>query len=104
VCRTTLGYTAPVIDYVIGLDVAIRKALVEPFHQVSHNRLSIPYSQASFTSLRIQLMLFPVLSQAVTRVHETRLWGIGSRMLLRAQRIVQCTARAQPSFSLGTVV
>jgi hypothetical protein len=80
------------------------KALVKPLHQISVNHSSIPYSQASFTSPRIQLMLFPVLSQAVTRVHKTRLRGIGSRMLLRAQRIVQCTARAQPSFSLGTVV
>jgi hypothetical protein len=35
-CRYTLGYTAPVI-YVIGLDVAIREALVEPFHQVSRS-------------------------------------------------------------------
>jgi hypothetical protein len=80
------------------------KALVKPLHQISVNDSPIPYSQASFTSPRIQLMLFPVLSQAVTRVHKTRLRGIGSRMLLHAQRIVQCTARAQPSFSLGTVV
>jgi hypothetical protein len=36
---------------VIGLDVAICKALIEPFHQVSHNRLSIPYSQV--------LLVFP---------------------------------------------
>jgi hypothetical protein len=104
VCRKTPRYTTPVIDYVIGLDVAIRNALVEPFHQVSLNRLPIPYSQASFTGPRIQLMLFPVLSQTVTRVHKTRLRGIGSRMLLHAQRIVQSTAHTQPSFSLGTVV
>lgn len=66
--------------------VAIRTALCRALpanDRISYESL---YSQASFLTLGLQLMLFPVLSQAVTRVHETRLWGIGSHCL-RAQRL-----------------
>lgn len=79
-CKTHSGYTTPAIMYVIGLASLFARLFVEPFLQ-SCTQLVL-YSQASFLTLCDQLMLFPVFSQAVTRVHETRLWGIGAHMLM----------------------